>query len=575
MKTYQKYGGQAAAIANFAMQNEGCPELPRRYDEFMRLSQQTRKLVGRTLPLVLSDNYEHFMACLPHRDFAAQHVLIRKQIGGFTTVAGFWKWLEFLSHRITDAEVDLTADFFSGKHNGYPRQFDKAYWKHVVRDFGGYMPLRIETIGEGGTFTGVPFPVAQVYGETPAVWANEPMYIQVGHLSYVATVAAQFASILGDPFRFIEVMFRALHNSDESDDVLLAMLIGGGIISTSNDFGAFVNGAPFKCAGTTAHAWYQQYETLKDALRALLSSPLGPYATVLLDVYDHKHGFTELMELMEEGLPAPFADRPDSGDTLAHAMHDLMAMQDAGRNINVVLEDGKRPKDVLVSENRRRQLGLAKDRTLYGGGGAFMGQRRDLEAAFKACLFHDGTAQNPTNLLETMKICLDDPMKQGIPGLAECFYNTTTGFYTVGERLEEPPQGAVRGYQVLYDNLTNPGEPYFDPAESRNVPGCQGWRQALEGDTRSSRTGVHARRGAEPNGHQHDESDTRQAQHDLQTGTFFGWKLAVLRWEGRSSFHRDLYERCIGDIFADGALIEIFVNLIRAFLLRHRHILPN
>ena len=325
------------------------------------------------------------------------------------------------------------------------------------------MPLRIEYVGEGATFTGVPFPIAQVYGETPAVWLNEPMYIQIGHMSHVATIAAQFSSILGDPFRFIEVMFRALHNSDESDDVLLAMLIGGGIVSTSNDLGAFVNGAPFKCAGTTGHCWYQQYGTLKEALRVLLSSPLGPYATVLLDVYEHKHGFQELMELMEEGLHPPFAERPDSGDTLELGMHDLMAMQDEKKNINVVLEDGKKPKDILLAETRRRQLGLAKERTLYGGGGAFMGQRRDLEAAYKACYFHDGSVSAPVDVIETMKICLDDPMKQSIPGLGECFFNPSTGFYTVGEKNETAPNGFKPGYRVLYDNLTNPGNPYFDP----------------------------------------------------------------------------------------------------------------
>lgn len=463
MRTFKEYGEQMRNMVTLALQSEGKKELPNNYADFMKVSHWTRKLIGKNLPLVLSDNYEHFMACLPHRDYAGQHVLIRKQIGGFTIAAGFWKWLEFLSHQITEAEVELAADFFSGKHNGFPRQFNRDYWMHVVHDYNGYLPLRIECVGEGAVFTGVPFPVAQVYGETPAVWLNEPMYIQIGHLSHVATVAGQFAEILGDPFRFIEVMFRALHNADEADDALLAMLIGGGIISTSNDLGAFVNGAPFKCAGTTGHCWYQQYETLKDALRALLSSKLGPYSTVLLDVYDHRHGFSELMELIHDGLPTPFADRPDSGDTLELGMHDLMVLQDEGKKINVVFEDGKKPKDVLAAENRRRQLGLSKERTLYGAGGSFLGQRKDLEAAYKACYFHNGTPDSKLNITETMKICLDDPMKQSIPGLAQCFFSPETGFYTVGATDEATPPGLLKGYLILYDNITEPGNPYFNP----------------------------------------------------------------------------------------------------------------
>ena len=467
MNTYQDYGKHVSRMIAAALESESSAKLPTHYAEFQKLSQWTRKLIGNNLPLVLSDNYEHFMACLPRRDFAAQHMLIRKQIGGFTTVAGFWKWLEFLSHQITHDEVELTADFFGGAHNGHPRQFDKKYWHSVVDRYNGYLPLRIETVGEGATFTGVPFPVAQIYGETPAVWLNEPMYIQIGHLSHVATIAAQFASILGDPWRFIEVMFRALHNSDESDDVILAMLIGGGIISTSNDLGAFIHGAPFKCAGTTGHCYYQQWDNLKDSLRKLLSHPLGKYATVLLDLNDHKHGFKELLSLLEdEGLPAPFAERPDSGNTLELGLSDLIALQDKDRKINVVFEDGKRPKDILESENRRRQAGLSKERVLYGGGGAFMGQRRDLEPAYKACFFHDGEFDKPIDPLETMKICLDDPMKQSIPGLVKPHFNPKTGFYTVAGAEETLQEGTVSGYSVLYDNLSNPGEPYFDPRYS-------------------------------------------------------------------------------------------------------------
>lgn len=450
-------------MIQFALESEGVSALPTSYADFSKLSQWTRKLVGKNLPLVLSDNYEHFMACLPRRDFAAQHVLIRKQIGGFTTVAGFWKWLEFLSHQMTHDEVELTADFFSGEHNGHPRQFDKKYWHGVVDRYNGYMPLRIEIIGEGATFTGVPFPVAQIYGETPAVWLNEPMYIQIGHLSHVATIAAQFASILGDPWRFIEVMFRALHNSDESDDVILAMLIGGGIISTSNDLGAFINGAPFKCAGTTGHCYYQQWKVFKESLRKLLSHPLGKYATVLLDLNEHSHGFKQLMELLEEGLPAPFAERPDAGDTLKLGLRDLIALQDARRQINVVFEDGKKPKDVLLAEVRRRQVALAKERVLYGGGSAFIGQRRDLEPAYKAAFYHDGTPDNMIEALETMKICLDDLMKQSIPGLVNPHFDPQTGFYTVAGAEEKPRDGTSKGYFILYDNLTNPGTPYFSP----------------------------------------------------------------------------------------------------------------
>jgi len=484
--TYREYGRRHEGRIRALLEIEG-REFPTTYPEFMELDGWMRAQIGTHLPLVLSDNYEHFMAVLPRRQFAGQQVLIRKQIGGFTVAAGFWKWLEFLSHQITREEVLLAADFFSGKHNNHPRQFDKNYWLHVVDDYDGWLPVKIQTVGEGAVFTGVPFPIAQVYGETPAVWLNEPLYIQSGHLTHVATIAAQFAEILGDPWRFIEVMFRALHNREESRDVVLAMLIGGGIISTSNDLAAFINGAPFKSAGTTGHCWYQQWKVFKDALRKLLQSPLGKFSTVLLDVNDHKQGFGEMMELiLEEGLHPPFADRPDSGDTLALGMHDLMVLEDEGHQINVVFEDGKRPADVLLAERTRKHMGLTAARAIYGAGGSFLGPRSALEAAYKACYFHDGTVAKPTDRLDTMKICLADPMKHSHPGLVQTFFNAETGFYMVGSADEDPPAGFAPAYETLYDGLSKPGVPYFNPKYNPNtLAACEA---VTEGVARSKRT---------------------------------------------------------------------------------------
>lgn len=487
METYLSCGLKQQARLKNLLAMEGLSALPSAYAEYMKLDHWLRKQIAMHLPLVLSDNYEHFMACLPGKAFAGQHVLIRKQIGGFTVACGFWKWLEFLSQPITRDAVELVADFFTGKHNQFPRQFDKDYWFHVVDDYDGYLPVKITYAGEGTVFTGVPFPVAEIYGETPAVWLNEPMYIQIGHLSHVATIAAQFAEILGDPWRFIEVMFRALHNKEESDDVLLAMLIGGGIISTSNDAGAFINGAPFKSSGTTGHCYYQQYETLREALVALLDSPLGPYSTVLLDVYRHEHGFRELQELLAAGYAAPFAERPDSGDTLKTGMHDLTALQDQGQEINVVFEDGYKPVDVLRVEIARKQFGLAPERTLYGAGSAFVGPRRSLEAAYKACYFHNGTPEEPQDEVQAMKICLDDKMKQSIPGRVSWFHNADSGVYMLGCRNESPPEGYVQKQRVLYDGISRPGYPYFDPNyDPQNLTQCKAVQDAMV-DARKTR----------------------------------------------------------------------------------------
>ncbi|MDP3899921.1 MAG: hypothetical protein Q8Q23_02460 [bacterium] len=459
---YLDLARKVATRSNMILQSEDLL-FPTTYAEFMELDLDLRQRIAFNIPVIQSDNYEHFMACLPGKKYAGQHVLIRKQIGGFTVASGYWKWLEFLTHQITCEEVELTADFFSGKHNNFSRQFNKDYWFHVVDDYDGYLPIVVTYPGEGAVFTGVPFPVAQVYGEKSAVWVNEPMYIQIGHLSYAATVAAQFAEVLGDPWRFIEVGFRALQNKETGPDLLLAMLVGGGIISTSNDLAAFINGAPFKSTGTTGHCFYQQETDFKESLRNLLNSPLGKYATVLLDINSHEHGFQQLLELRAEGHKMPFAIRPDSGDVLKQGMSNLTVLQDFGEEMHIVFEDGLKPKGVQDIEKIRRQYSLNKNRTIYGGGSCFVGTRRDLEAAYKACCFHNGTPGERTDVVETMKVCLDDSMKQSIPGMINWFFNPETGFYTIGCSDESPPDNFEERHKVLYDGLTNPGQPYIDP----------------------------------------------------------------------------------------------------------------
>jgi len=488
MQTYKEYGKKMDRRLSLVLEDEGLKGIPTKYEDFMKLDNPLRKQIAHTMPQIMSDNYEHFMACLPGKKYAGHHLLIRKQIGGFTVACGYWKWLEMLSHKLTRDKLELIADLFKGKHNKFPRQFNKDFWLRVIDEYDGYMPIRIEYLGEGAVITGVPFPIAQIYGEKPAVWVNEPVYIQIGHLSHVATIAAQIAEILGDPWRFIEVAFRAMQGIDGSDDLLIAMLIGGGIISTSNDFGAFINGAPFKCSGTTGHCFYQQYKRLIEALRVLLGCELGKYSTVLLDINKHEHGFKELQQVLSEGYDPPFGERPDSDDTLKLGMHDLTVLQDEGVNINVVFEDGYKTIDILLAEKTRKQLGLDEERALFGGGSLFLGQRRALEAAYKACYFHDGTVENPINIVDTMKICLGDLMKQSVPGMIDWFQNEKTGVYMLGVKGENAPVGYQRMGMILYDGLTNPGKPFFNPAYCpQNLAACDAVRLGQEASKNTRR----------------------------------------------------------------------------------------
>jgi len=103
-----------------------------------------------------------------------------------------------------------------------------------------------------------------------------------------------------------------------------------------------------------------------------------------------------------------------------------------------------------------------------------------LEAAYKACYFHNGTIQDPKDVVETMKICLDDKLKQSIPGRINWFSNRDSGLYMLGCHTETPPKGYERQYQVLYDGLSNPGRPYFNPDyDPQNLAQSKAIREAI------------------------------------------------------------------------------------------------
>jgi NADH-quinone oxidoreductase subunit N len=61
----------------------GMEGMPMRYGVYLGLDQFMRNLIATAVPLVLSDNYEHFMAKLPGKPYGPQQAIISWQIGGF------------------------------------------------------------------------------------------------------------------------------------------------------------------------------------------------------------------------------------------------------------------------------------------------------------------------------------------------------------------------------------------------------------------------------------------------------------------------------------------------------------
>ena len=80
-----------------------------------------------------------------------------------------------------------------------------------------------------------------------------------------------------------------------------------------------------------------------------------------------------------------------------------------------------------------------------------------------------------------MKICLDDTMKQSIPGLVNWFHNKETGVYMLGCADEPAPANYVAQRKVLYDGISNPGHPYVDPDyDPMNLATCRAIKNGVE-----------------------------------------------------------------------------------------------
>jgi hypothetical protein len=81
--TYLEYAEKMSHRIGLLLGDAGMEGMPMRYEDYLGLDQFMRKLIATSIPLVLSDNYEHFMAKLPGKPYGAQQVIIRRQIGGF------------------------------------------------------------------------------------------------------------------------------------------------------------------------------------------------------------------------------------------------------------------------------------------------------------------------------------------------------------------------------------------------------------------------------------------------------------------------------------------------------------
>src|SRR5262245_40447504 len=95
-----------------------------------------------------TDSYKasHWMQYPPQMDGMFSYVESRGGLYERTVFFGLQAILkEYLTHRVTDAEIDEAKRLFAG--HGEP--FNEEGWRHIVRALGGRLPLSIRAVPEG------------------------------------------------------------------------------------------------------------------------------------------------------------------------------------------------------------------------------------------------------------------------------------------------------------------------------------------------------------------------------------------------------------------------------------------
>jgi len=167
---------------------------------------------------------------------------------------------------ITQRELDFAKDFYADQwKNWWVGYFDADMWQRVV-DNWWYMPLIIRAVPDW-TLVHPGEPVLTVTWPSELAAFFEPMIIRPFYKSAVATTWNRYADGIGWNLDLIcEQWKRAWANEELHMDWVSSLIVWWWLKRTSNDAAALVY--DLKTSGTTAHRFYQSYDTEDEAMEA-------------------------------------------------------------------------------------------------------------------------------------------------------------------------------------------------------------------------------------------------------------------------------------------------------------------
>lgn len=318
---------------------------------------------------------------------------------------------DYLTEQVTEEDVMNSAHFMeSANIFGGPLPFDKDLWMRVVREYDGFLPVKIEALTEGSTFF-TSEPIIQVtaedgFGELAAHIEAE-LVGAVSCASARVTLCRHWLNRLREQVeldnvgaskedidniaRYLIHDFGYRASSVGAEAILLGMahlLVFHGTDTTPAAYLAhqqYANEKTGKSIIALAHRIVQGHKTEKDAFNAIhhASQSCKAVASYVSDCYNFTEALNTLVDMAKKNPYSTFVARPDSGDYVKNV---LDILNKDVENLRFINGDSMNPTKVQEILETARFNGFSPTlRGIFGVGGYLRNtpNRDSLSSAYK------------------------------------------------------------------------------------------------------------------------------------------------------------------------------------------------
>jgi nicotinamide phosphoribosyltransferase len=425
-----------------------------------------------------TDSYKasHYLQYPPNAQFVSGYVESRGGIFKDSLFFGLQYVLKNqLNQPITMEDVEEGKDIFT--NHGEP--FNEEGWTRIVKEFGGYLPIEIQSVPEG-TVMPVKNVLMQVKNTVPGFgWLTtyvEPMLMQLWYPITVATnsmecrkIIAKYLEQTGDPagiaFKLHDFGLRGVSSMESAMVGGMAHLVnfmGTDTVPALRGARRFYNAnmAGFSIPAaehSTMTSWGTEREV--DAYRNMLTqfAKPGSMVAVVSDSYDIYNAVESIwggvlkQEVIDSG--ATLIIRPDSGDpqTVVCRLLDICGdkfgyttnnkgYKVLNNCVRLIQGDGVNRAEIGTILGKMAALGWSADNIAFGMGGGLLQQvnRDDMKFAMKASAVSYN--EDASDWVPFKKTPITDPGKNSKAG--------RLALWNVGS---DNPQHWVTGQEDDYD----------------------------------------------------------------------------------------------------------------------------